>query len=818
MAFLRCLCLILTLWMVGSSPGAAVRPRSLSSSWWSSQASLPIQQAARRYRAAGDFAAAEKLYQQGYEEAQRHDIYAQVKYLTSIAGCRMALFEYRSALKALLEARRLAARIGDREDLGAIAGNLSSLYLQMWDVGAAMEAAEEGRAVMDSLRQPYFKPLLLLQLGRLHAILADDSAVALLEEGIEAAREQGDIATEARGWDLLGEEHLGRRRVPEAQRALSEAFRLRALHYPADLGFSYGRLADLKLAQGELETAARFNRRALTAATRGGLAWPEHLLRHQSGQIRLEQGQVEAALSDFSSALDLTDRWRMTVLPATSSLTATNAGLEQQVFRSFIEVAAGQALKTGSARRAAESWEAVEMNRVASLRESLALAEVWRKKLPAEYWEALGMLSAEDARLLRAGARTSMEAGRLRLKLTEMEAEAGVAFPVKKGENIRTQTSLSVFQTVLQDSEVLLSFHLGRSESYLWAVTRKTLRLSRLAPAERIRRAVEEFRDAVRQGRPEVGRLGEQLYGQLFGQLTPEESNKPSWLLSLEDSLFELPFAALVAERKGGKVVYVVERHSLQVVPGALPLSRNSGSKRPSGGFLGVGDPIYNVADPRWRTASTAPRRGPGMFELFAQAHPIAADAGELARLVASADEVEASALSWRAGSGATALLEGPDARRSKFVSSLSPPPAVIHLATHVLTPPGRQDQAFLAFGLSPSAGMEFLSTSDVARLHVPGSLVVMTGCATGSGDAQAGAGLLGLTRAWLMAGAGGVVATGWPVKDSSGELFSRFYNHLQGSSAAGALRQTQVDMIHSGTWRAAPSYWAAYQVTGGAR
>ena len=60
------------------------------------------------------------------------------------------------------------------------------------------------------------------------------------------------------------------------------------------------------------------------------------------------------------------------------------------------------------------------MNRVASLRESLALAEVWRKKLPAEYWEALGMLSAEDARLLRAGARTSMEAGRLRLKLTEI--------------------------------------------------------------------------------------------------------------------------------------------------------------------------------------------------------------------------------------------------------------------------------------------------------------------------------------------------------------------------------------------------------------
>src|SRR5713101_6270497 len=175
MALFRCLCLILTLWMVGSSPGAAVRTGSpYSSSWWGSQASLPIQEAATRYRRAGDFEAAERLYQQGYEQARRHDTYAMVRYLASIGGCRMALFRYRSALQALIEARNLAASIGDREDSGAIAGNLSSLYLQLWDVAAAVRAAEEGRAAMSSLKRPYFRPQLLLQLGRLHAILGDD--------------------------------------------------------------------------------------------------------------------------------------------------------------------------------------------------------------------------------------------------------------------------------------------------------------------------------------------------------------------------------------------------------------------------------------------------------------------------------------------------------------------------------------------------------------------------------------------------------------------------------------------------------------------
>jgi len=352
-------------------------------------------------------------------------------------------------------------------------------------------------------------------------------------------------------------------------------------------------------------------------------------------------------------------------------------------------------------------------------------------------------------------------------------------------------------------------------------VTRKTLSLYRLESAERIRGAVEKFRDAVLAERleaespeaesPGAESLGEQLYRELFGQLKREESSKSAWLLSLEDSLFELPFAALVAERKGGKAVYAVERHSLQVVPGAMLLSRIP--DRRGGRFLGVGDPVYNVADPRWPRAHRAALLVAGSFGFLTKASQ---DPQELGRLAASADEVEASARTWSAG-GAT-LLEGSDATRAKFLNSLSPVPAVIHLATHVLTPAERREQAFLAFGLSPSAGVEYLATSDVAMLHVPESLVVMTGCSTGTGDAVAGAGLLGLNRAWLMAGAGGVVATGWPVKDSTGEVFSRFYSDLQTVSPAAALRQAQVAMIHSGTWRSRPGYWAAYQITGGAR
>ncbi|MDP8989872.1 MAG: CHAT domain-containing protein, partial [Acidobacteriota bacterium] len=260
--------------------------------------------------------------------------------------------------------------------------------------------------------------------------------------------------------------------------------------------------------------------------------------------------------------------------------------------------------------------------------------------------------------------------------------------------------------------------------------------------------------------------------------------------------------------QRGGNTEYLVERHSLQTVPGALLLSASAGpeiqggqgSQGRRGEFLGVGDPIYNQADPRWR--GRVLNRQPG---------------GQLQRLVGSGDEIEASAGIWAQGGGTSLLLEGRQARREGFLRSLDARPAVIHLATHVLFPSANREQARIAFGMGASpAQPEFLTTSEVARLRAPGALVVMTGCAANAGEARAGAGLLGLTRAWLMAGASGVISTAWPVEDNSGAMFARFYFYLRNHSAAEALRLSQREVAHSRTGRDAPASWASYQMTGG--
>jgi CHAT domain-containing protein len=793
----RCICVILTLWMVSSRPSASILPGAPSfGAWWGTPKSRNIARQADGARRAGDLTAAEAFYKQGYDDAvRRNDERAMVGYLNGIAACRLTSLRYRAALETLLEAKNHAKSIGDAESQGAIAVNLSSVYLQVWDFESALREAEAGLAAAASLKRPYFLPMLLIQLGHWHDIRHDGDAAALYRQGIDAAKISGDKQLEALGLDLLGEERLSQGHLDEAGKAIEAGMRLREKFSPAELDLSWWRMGELEWRRGDFAGGARFTNLALKAKGRA----PEYRLKHQRGVIRMAMGDPAGALTDLREAVLLSSAVRPEVMPSSASLTAANEMFDQLVFSSFIEAAAQEALRTGDRRWAREAFEAVELNRAASLRESRVLADSWHRKVPTEYWETRAKLEKQPQR---------SDALRLRLELAEMEAKAGLGFSAKNSEIFHDQTSLIHFQQGLGRSEVLLSFHLGDRESYLWAVTRDSLQLQKIAAKSVIRTRVLALSDAVRAGRPEAVELGEKLYAELFGQLEQEAAAKPSWLLSLEGTLFEAPFAALVTEQKGGKVNYLVSKHSVQTIPGALLLS-----KRPDAGtgwFLGVGDPIYNAADPRWGKQSD--KKLTDFLNLFPTL--TAATDSQFSRLVGSAEELKTSARNW--GGSRAVLLQGAEARKDLFLRQLSGGPSVVHLATHVI--PSPDAQALIAFGLGPQGQPEFLTTTDIASLRVPGAFVAMTGCDSGSGDARPGAGLLGLTTAWQMAGASAVLATSWPVRDSSGEILASFYKYLQHLPAAEALRRSQMEMLDSGTWRALPSYWAPYQITGGAR
>jgi CHAT domain-containing protein len=803
--------------MAATRPSSAIWSGSPNSNpWWEAKEFAAIRDEAAALRAAGDFEKLEARYQSGLTEASELGIApARVSYLAAIGNARMLRFQYGEALQAYLDGKRLAEETGDWSGAARIALNLIGLYEQVWDYPSAAAAAEEGERYLQragpAARE--YRAQLLLQLGRIRAGQEIGGAEVLYREGIFAAQDQLDFTLEAQGWDLLGELLQSQGRLEAAERALLEAFRLRSLYSRSNLRLSYGRLGALRLAQYEaggaenpnwLEEAAGWTKRALEGVRAAGATRSSYLLHHQLGRILQAYGETDQALAEFRSAVIQAAWWRATIPSATSVLTSSNAALDRRVFDAFIEMAAERGLQTRNARLIAESFLANEANRAASLRETQALAGVWRRKLPAAYWQALGALRNEESRLMRSAVNDSPVAARLRLRLTEMEAVAELRFLRPMPEKVLSHSSLIHFQKGLKEPELFLSFHQGKEKSYLWSITTKGILLYKLAAAEQSIAADNEmFRAAVTGETPKMAEIAESIYHKLFGKLGRAELEKPSWLLSVDGALSELPFAALVTERPAGRVRYLIEKHSIQVVPGALLMTDAGTVADRRGEWLMVADPVYNTADPRSDSA---------IFRWFSS-H----DDEQLNRLPGGAREVEASIRSADPRRPAR-VLEGTSATRRNFTAAAQSRPGVIHLATHVLTPHNGRGQAFLAFSMDRESRPELLATSDVAALNTPGALVVMTGCSSGTGDLAQGAGLLGLTRAWMVAGASNVVATGWQVEDRDGGLMPSFYRHWKAKSAAEALRESQLEMIASNSWQAAARYWASFQVSGGTR
>jgi CHAT domain-containing protein len=94
----------------------------------------------------------------------------------------------------------------------------------------------------------------------------------------------------------------------------------------------------------------------------------------------------------------------------------------------------------------------------------------------------------------------------------------------------------------------------------------------------------------------------------------------------------------------------------------------------------------------------------------------------------------------------------------------------------------------------------------------------MLSACETGLGKEKRGEGVIGLTRAFMYAGAPTVGVSLWSVADkSTAELMTDFYKRLlSGGSHApvAAMRDAQLGMIN-GKKYSAPFYWAPFVLVG---
>lgn len=107
-----------------------------------------------------------------------------------------------------------------------------------------------------------------------------------------------------------------------------------------------------------------------------------------------------------------------------------------------------------------------------------------------------------------------------------------------------------------------------------------------------------------------------------------------------------------------------------------------------------------------------------------------------------------------------------------------------------------------------------WLTAADVAGLIIDGALVTLSACESGRGRVLGGDESLGLARAFLGAGANGIIVSQWLVQDDvTAKLMDNFYSDLvHHQNVTVALRNAQrfIKSDHSH-----PYYWAAFMALG---
>ncbi|HYW43879.1 MAG TPA: CHAT domain-containing protein [Bryobacteraceae bacterium] len=721
----------------------------------------------------------------------------------NIGGCQFATHQYQAALHTLLEAHRLAESAGDPAAAAPIDANIAALYGQMGEVDAAVEWLQASLRRMKPKDREDHLPKVQIELASFRARQdRREEARQLFRQGLEGADRAGNHALYATGWYRLGEEYLRQRDLPNAEHAFLEAYRVRKLfHLP--LIQDYWNLGELRLAQGDAPAASALLDRAVELAAEPRSTMPVWHVYDARGRARLALGRPREALEDLRVAVRLARAWRASAptddfarMGAEHVLSGVYSAAG--VYSALIEAGNRLYLETHDPALVRETFEAAEENRAASLR-WLVNGSASQADLPPTYWEAIARLQRAEVAALRSHDAATQEAVQAaRAEIVQMEAS------LLKDSQPQPTGMLDRVRAALGREAVLLSFQLGESVSWLWALDRAGLTLYRLPPRAEIEAQIKAASEALRQDATEYPQAAAKLYGTLFGALPRALRRKATWLLafdqSLEKDLFDVPVAALVEE--GGPVpVYAAERHTIEVIPGAsywVESATRQHVARISPIFVGIGDAIYNNADPR------SPVRQPGSGRGLA-----------LPRLVGSGAELDACSRAWN---GEHVLLEGADASRAKLVEELRRNPAVVHFATHMLESSDRARYGLIALSLTVRNETELLPPIEIASWRIRAAVVVLSGCHSAEGENKQWAGMVGLTRAWLSAGAESVVASRWDTPDDEGPLFQVFYRTLSGQdrqNAAEALRAAQLDMIRSGGWRARPRYWGAYFVVG---
>jgi CHAT domain-containing protein len=715
-----------------------------------------------------------------------------------LAGALAAMGELQAALEGLSRAQRvadsaqaparvrggialaradLAAQLNLRAEAERWYARAELLYRRAGDRPGEAES-QQGRAALLLEREDYAGAQALVftalrtQLAGGHQRAA---ALSFLTLG-QVSRERGDIATARR--------HLAR-----------AAADLDRLGDPVGAAAALGELAALEAAAG-LPAAADSLYRAALDKVSGRLA-PDVTWRLRFGLagVLRSQGAADAAARELRLALAEIERPSRSLALAERRSAFLADKWEVYTQLALVEQLRGQpgaAFEASERLRAREMLEMLARGRVAApsdtSRELVAREQDLRRRI-AELTRRVGGTAGGDSDLRGPDLSTAGRVAREALldaqaAYSELLIEMREGAPRHASLVAREPANWREVARRLAPDEALIEYLVSDSGSLAFVVLPDRVAAVDLGAGRReLARLIEFARgtlDAPQATRGEALWRGplRQLYLRL---IAPIESGgflagKARLVIVPHAELHYLPFAALLGGEPGSR--FLIERYSVAVTPSASV-------------WLAAGD----------RRSSPA---GRGLVALAPRWDALPGSLRELSAIARLAGP-EALTLAGRAATEEAFRREAPAHR-------------VIHLATYGVL--NKHNPLFSFVELAPGGGHDGrLEVHEVFGLSLAADLVVLSACQTGLGsgrlaDVPAGDDWVGLTQAFLHAGAARVVATLWPVEDwSSAALMELFYGAFtSGADPERALALAQRALLAAPA-TAHPFYWAGFVV-----
>jgi len=758
----------------------------------SAQANLGLYEAARESisRASAVHRARGATIDEAYGHLQASLLEASsARYSRALASGRRALELYASEDDSMGEARTRTHLAAVQSELGLIVDAEREVSLALAALGDEGDLLERGRAQ------------LILGLARL-----DDgqpeSALGVLDQAARLFEQGGDGSGRAEADYLRGRALLALERFGPAERVLRtvvERPRLRADALRRSLAWTA--LGDV-LARSDRAELARdaYTRGIDVGQTSIGLegTWRAHF---GLGKLEEQSGRLGAALEAYLTAIRSVEEIRRVL--AAPSLRLRYLGDKLELYRRATDLQ-GRSGDVEAAFLMSERLRARTLLEFAALRPARDPSDGSSSAARLRAAESqLTLLEMELFREARDGGRVELTERLESARAEHAAARRGVEIADSRGallSGLPDPPDLRQVRARLGPTEVMLAYVTSDLETSVFVLRADGawhLDLSVAGP--RLRQWVDALlrpSHLLREGRTDVVNLGfdariaHELYQALIEPVLPHLGGCELLWIVPDGPLRALPFAALVEEveatgvdrrelhghHRGAR--YLIESFSLVYLPSA--------------GFLGSGS-----------TDAT------GDALTFAAPDPLPAGAQLL---------IHAGRAAHGAGSDGSTLT-GADASEARF-KQLAPGARTLHLATHGYLDDRRP--AYSRVALAPGPGEDgWLHAWEVESLTLGARSVVLAACET-LGSTGRAEGLLGLARAFLVAGARSVIATAWRVDDEATAWLMEHYRDglRSGLSSAAALRRAQIATLRQGgrihLSYANPFFWAGFFQIGG--